>query len=104
MNEKLGALERVCFSKPVAWCHCMVVTRKQDGSPRRTVDLSPLNEYCKRETCALETPFTLARRNPKGTFKTVRDAWNGSNGVLLKENDRHLTTFITLFSRYRYTC
>ena len=81
----------------------MVVTRKQDGSPRRTVYLSPLNKYCKRETCATDTPFKLARRIPKGTFKTVTDAWNGYHGVPLRESDKHLTTFIFQFGRFRYT-
>ena len=81
----------------------MVVTRKQDGSPRGTVDLSPFNKYCKRETCATDAPFSLARRIPKGTFNTVRDAWNGYHGVLLRESEKHLTTFITSFSRFRYT-
>ena len=102
-DEKLGVLERVPFGEPVSWCHRMVVTRKQDGSPRRTVDLSPLNKYCKRETCAMDTPFKLARRIPKGTFKTVTDAWNGYHGVPLRESDKHLTTFITPFGRFRYT-
>ena len=102
-DEKLGVLERVPFGEPVIWCHRMVITRKQDGSPRRTVDLSPLNKYCKRETCASETPFKLARRIPKGTFKTVTDAWNGYHGVPLRESDKYLTTFITPFGRFRYT-
>ena len=54
------------------------VTRKQYRSPTRTLDLSALNKYCKRERiCASETPSKLARRIPKGTFKTVTDAWNG---------------------------
>ena len=79
----------------------MVVTRKQDGSPRRTVDLSPFNKYCKRETCATNTPFKLARRVPKGTLKTVTDAWDGYNGVSLRDSDKHLTTFITPFCRFR---
>ena len=102
-DEKLGVLERVPFSEHVIWCHRKVVTRKQDGSPRRIVDLSPLNKYCKRETYASETPFKLARRIPTGTFKTVTDAWNGYHGVPLRESDRHLTTFITPFGRFRYT-
>ena len=102
-DVRLGVLERVPFGEPVSWCHRMVVTRKQDGSPRRTVDLSPLNKYCKRETCATDTPFKLARRIPKGTFKTVTDAWNGYHGVPLRESDKHLTTFITPFGRFRYT-
>ena len=47
-DEALGILERVPYGEPVTWCHRMVITRKHDGSPRRTVDLSPLNRYCKR--------------------------------------------------------
>ena len=81
----------------------MVITRKHDGSPRRTVDLSPLNKVCKRETFSAEAPFQLARRVPGRTWKTVMDAWNGYHSVPLREEDRHLTSFITPFGRYRYT-
>ena len=63
----------------------MMITRKQYGSPKRTVHFSPLNKFCKRETCASETMFKLARRNPKGTFKTVTDAWNWYHGVSQSE-------------------
>ncbi|MEL6899277.1 MAG: reverse transcriptase family protein, partial [Planctomycetota bacterium] len=80
----------------------MVVTRKHDGTPRRTVDLSPLNKYCRRETYASESPFHLARRVPRNTYKSVTDAWNGYHQVPLRESDRHLTTFITPFGSWRY--
>lgn len=100
-DEALGVIEKVPYGEPVTWCHRMVVTRKHDGSPRRTVDLSPLNRYCKRETFASETPFHLARRIPKGTWKSVTDAWNGYHSVPLLEAHRHLTTFVTPFGRYR---
>lgn len=102
-DEALGVIEQVPYGEPVSWCHRMVVTRKHDGSPRRTVDLSPLNKHCKRETFASESPFHLARRVPTGTWKTVSDAWNGYHSVPLRESDRHLTTFITPFGRWRYT-
>lgn len=102
-DEALGVIERVPYGEPVTWCHRMVVTRKHDGNPRRTVDLSPLNKFCKRETFATESPFKLARRIPKRTWKTVTDAWNGYHSVLLREKDRYLTTFITPFGRWRYT-
>ena len=101
-DENLGVIEKVPYGEPVTWCHRMVVTRKHDGSPRRTVDLSPLNKYCKRETFATEAPFHLARRIPGNTWKTVTDAWNGFHSVPLRESDRHLTTFITPFGRWRY--
>ena len=102
-DEALGVIERVPYGDPVTWCHRMVVTRKHNGTPRRTVDLSPLNKHCKRETFASESPFHLARKIPKETWKTVTDAWNGYHSVPLRLSDRHLTTFITPFGRWRYT-
>eukprot|EP00111_Clytia_hemisphaerica_P020937 TCONS_00061733-protein len=75
-DEALGVIERVPYGEPVKWCHRMVVTRKHDGSPRRTVDLSPLNKHCQRETFASASPFQSARRVPTNTWKTVNDAWN----------------------------
>ena len=102
-DEALGVIERVPYGEPVLWCHRMVITRKHDGSPRRTVDLSPLNKFCRRETFSAEAPFPLARRVPGKTWKTVMDAWNGYHSIPLREEDRHLTTFITPFGRWRYT-
>ena len=102
-DEALGVIERVPIGVPVTWCHRMVVTRKHDGTPRRTVDLSPLNKFCTRETFPAESPFHLARRVPGKTWKSVTDAWNGYHSVPLRESDRHLTTFITPFGKWRYT-
>ena len=45
----LGVLEKVPYNEATKWCFRMVCTRKHDNSPRRTVDLSPLNKYCERE-------------------------------------------------------
>ena len=65
-DEALGVIERVPYGEPVTWCHRMVIMRKHDGSPRITVDLSPLNKFCQRETFAMESPFHLARRITQG--------------------------------------
>ena len=46
--------------------------------------------------------FQAARLVPQDTYKTVTDAWNGYHSVPLREADRHLTTFITPWGRYRY--
>ena len=70
----------------------MVITRKENGEPRRTVDLSPLNKHCVREVHATRSPFELAKGVPERTWQTVTDAWNGFHSVPLKEEDRHLTT------------
>ena len=103
-DEALGILERVPYGELPKWCHRMVVARKHDGTPRRTVDLSPLNKFCSREAFPpSESPFHLARRIPAGTWKTCTDAWNGYHSVPLRKSDRHLTTFITPFGRWRYT-
>ena len=96
LRDEALSSERVPYGEPVTWCHRMVVTRKHDGSPRRTVDLSPLNKFCKRETFAMESPFHLARRIPMDTWKTVTDAWNGYHSVPLRESDRHLTLILGL--------
>ena len=101
-DEALGIIERVPYGEPVEWCHRMLVTRKHDGSPRRVVDLSPLNRYCKRESHNCESPFHVARRVPAHTFKTVTDVWNGYHLVELRESDRHLTTFASPYGLFRY--
>ncbi len=101
-DEALGVIEHVPYGEPTAWCHRMVVTRKYDGTPRWTVDLSPLNRHCRRETFATESPFHLTRRVPSNSWKTVTDAWNGYHSAPLCESDRHLTTLITSFGRWRY--
>ena len=80
-DEALGVIERIPYGESVSWYHRTVVTMKHNGTPRRTVDLSPLNRHCKRETFTTESPFHLARRVSKGTWKTVSDAWNGNHSV-----------------------
>ncbi|MEO0563057.1 MAG: reverse transcriptase domain-containing protein [Chloroflexota bacterium] len=39
---------------------------------------------------------------PKDVKKTIFDAWNGYHSIPLHPDDRHLTTFITPWGRYRY--
>ena len=39
---------------------------------------------------------------PHNTLKTTVDAWNGFHSVKIKEEDKHFTTFITPYGRYRY--
>ena len=98
----LGVLERVPHGEPTSWCFRMVISRKDDGGPRRTVDLSPLNRFCEREAHASRSPFVLARSVPGGSFKSVFDAWNGYHSVPIREEDRHLTTFVTPWGLFRY--
>lgn len=101
-DVSLGVLEPVPVGEPVTWCHRMVVCAKKNGKPRRTVDFQALNLHATRETHHTQSPFHQARSIPSNTKKTVFDCWNGYHSVPLHEDDRHLTTFITPWGRYRY--
>ena len=101
-DVRLGVLEEVPVGEPVTWCHRMVVCAKKNGKPRRTVDFQPLNKHATRETHHTPSPFHQARSVPSNKKKTVLDAWNGYHSVPIREQDRHLTTFITPWGRYRY--
>ena len=70
------------------------------ANPKK-LDLQPLNGHAVKETHHTQSPFHQARQVPKHTKKTVFDCWNGSHSVPLSD-DRHYTTFITPWGRYRY--
>lgn len=98
----LGVIEPVPVGEPVTWCHRMVVCAKKTGKPRRTIDFQALNLHATRETHHTQSPFHQARSVPADTKKTVFDCWNGYHSIPLHQDDRHLTTFITPWGRYRY--
>ena len=70
----LGVFEKVPIGKPFRWCHRIVLARKANGSPRCTVDLSPLNAYCLRETPHVKLPFQQAKAVLPSTWKSITDA------------------------------
>ena len=80
----------------------MVCVPKKDNTPRRTVNLVPLNQFSSRQTHHTMSPFHQASMVPANTYKTVLDAWNGYHSCLLDEESRHLTTFISPWGRFRY--
>ena len=71
-DVRLGVIEKV--TEPSQWCHRMVFVGKPDGTPRRTVDLQPLNKWCEREEWVTDLPAKMARRVTRGAWKTVTDA------------------------------
>ena len=103
-DVKLGVLEKVPVGEPTSWCSRMVVVAKKDGKPRRTVDFQHLNKASVRQTNPVKAPFLQATSIPPGTWKTCLDAWNGFHSIPLREEDTHLTTFVTPWGRYRYKC
>ena len=101
-DVELGVIEPVPWGEPVTWCSRMILVAKNDGSPRRTVDLKSLNDASVRQTHHTQPPFQQAMSVPHNTKKTVLDAWNGYHSLAIREEDRHLTSFITPWGRYRY--
>ena len=101
-DVKLGVCERVPPNTEDIWCSPMIIAPKKNGEPRRIVDLRHLNKSAARQTHGGETPFSLATSVPPGTYRTTCDAWNGYHSVPIKEEDRHFTTFLTEWGRFRY--
>ena len=97
-----GILTKVPFNEPTAWCARMVVVKKRDGRPRRTVDFQSLNSQCMREPVHSQSPFHTARCIPQNTWKSVLDAVDGYHSVEIDAESSKLTTFITPWGRYRY--
>ena len=99
---QLGVLEKVPVNDPVTWCHRMLITAKTNGQPRRVVDFTALNKFAPRQTHHTETPWALASSIPSNKVKSTLDCWHGYHSVPLAPADRHLTTFVTPWGRYRY--
>ena len=91
----MGVLEKVDVNEPVTWCSRMVVTRKHNGEPRRTIDLQALNDASLRQTHPTMPPFQQVMSIPGGHWKSTTDAFNGYHSVSIRPEDRHLTTFLT---------
>ena len=101
-DVRLGVIEPIPVGNPVTYCHRMVICAKKNGKPRPTVDMQSLNANATRETQHTQSPLHQTRSVPAGMKKTVVDAWNGYHSVALHPDDRHLTTFIIPWGRYRY--
>ena len=76
-DEKSGVVERVVVSKP-------------NGDPRRTVDLSPMNKYCKREIHVTVLPFFSPGETYSSLYmEDIYRCLDGFHSALIRE-DLHL--------------
>ena len=73
-DVRLGIIEKVPQGVPTTWCSRMVTQAKQNGEPRRTVDLQQLNDATLRETHHTPPRLSLVSTIPANTCKTVTDA------------------------------
>ena len=101
-DERLGVIERVPVNEPVTWVSRMLNPAKSDGSPRRVIDYQQVNMHTPRQTHHTRSPWAIASSIPAGTYKSVLDCSNGYHSVPIHPADRHITTFLTPWGRYRY--
>ena len=50
----------------------------------------------------VDPPFQQVMSVPPATWKTCLDAWEGYHSIPIVEEDRHITTFVTLCGRFWY--
>ena len=74
----LGVLEVVPENTPMTWCHRMVLCRKHNGGPRRTVDMQKLNNVSVQQCQPTKSSLQQAMAVPHNTKKLVFDAWNST--------------------------
>ena len=85
----LGVLEKVGDNEPMTWCHRMVVCRKHNGDPRRTVDLQALNDVSLRQCHPTDQPLRQAMTVPHNTKKSVleiREQWGCLNPQVYQDH------------------
>ncbi|PAA68329.1 hypothetical protein BOX15_Mlig030097g1 [Macrostomum lignano] len=100
--EREGIIARV--TEPTEWCAPITVQPKKYRTKiRLCVDLRNLNKYVIRERYVSQTPFEVVSNIQTGAkFFTTVDAIKGYHQIPIDQESQLLTTFITLFGRYKY--
>ena len=102
LNKKFAVVSLKCTTEVTSTCCVrMIVITKQNGNPRRTVNLH------NRRTVILHTyympsSFDIVSTVLIKTRKTALDTWNGYHSLVLYETLRETRTFITKWDRYPY--
>ena len=87
---------------PSSWISPLVVVPKSDGDVRVCVDMRRANEAIIRERHPIPTVEELLHDlNGSTVFSKVDLKW-GFHQILLSEDSRHITTFVTHRGLYRY--
>ena len=96
--QSLGVISPV--EEPTPWRAAMVVVPKDSGAVRICVDLKLLNENVLREVHPMpKVDTTLAQLSGATVFSKL-DANSGFWQILLANESKLLTTFITLFGKF----
>ncbi|KAK2716625.1 hypothetical protein QYM36_006937 [Artemia franciscana] len=98
--ESLGVIEKV--TKPTQWVNSLVLVRKADGSLRICLDPVDLNRAIERPHYPIPLFDEVAAKckGAKTFFKM--DARNGYWSMVLDKPSSELTTFNTMYGRYKW--
>ena len=99
--EEQGIIAYVDY--PTDWVSNMQVVEKPNGSLRICLDPKPLNQCIKREHYLIPTQQDLFSHLAGKRVFTVLDLSSGFWQMELDRDSSDLTTFMTLFGRYRLT-
>ena len=105
---RMGILENVSAkNNHDLWLAPMIVVPKKDNTPRRVIDFSILNRFCKRSAeASLDTnPMATAVPVPepgKEIFFSCLDAWNGYHSIPLDEDAKKYFGFLSEWGTFRY--
>ena len=80
----------------------MYIIAMKSGEPRRVIDLQKPNQACLKQTHQTKAPFLQYVAMTPNSMKTALDTWNGHHSVPLREEHRHLTTFLTPWGRHKH--
>ena len=98
----MGVIRPKLVGESTVRCAHMHVVAKKSGKPRRVIYFQKLNQACLRHTHPTKAPLLQCQSAPPNSTMTVLDAWNRYHSVPLREEDQHLTTFLTPGGRYKY--
>ncbi|KAK2718681.1 hypothetical protein QYM36_005872, partial [Artemia franciscana] len=98
--EEQGIIEKV--SKPTDWVNSMVAVEKKDGSLRICIDPVDLNKSIRRPFYPSPSLEDVTSRLHGVKYLSKLDARSGYWSLVLDDESADLTTFNTIFGRYRF--
>ena len=94
-----GFIREVYYPK---WLATVVMVKKSNGKWRMCVDFIDLNNVCPKDSFTLPRIDQLVNSTVGHELLTFMDAFSGYNQILMKEEDREKTTFVTSQGLYCY--
>ena len=96
---EVGFLEGVKYPE---WLANIVPVPKKDGKVRMCVDYRDLNKACPKDDFPLPHIDVLVDSAVLAAMYSFVDGFSGYNQILMSEEDKHKTAFITEWGTYCY--